>query len=482
MTEILTLAQMYDADRLAMASGIPGVQLMEAAGWAVARVLRQGWKPRPLLVLCGPGNNGGDGFVVARLLARQGWPVRVALLGERSALKGDAARMAERWTGPVSPLGPEALDRCHLVVDALFGAGLTRPLDAAAAATVHEINRRGLPCVAVDMPSGIAGDSGAVLGCAPRCVASVTFFRPKPGHLLQPGRDYCGALTVAPIGIPDSVLETLKPRQWHNHPRLWQAALPRPGRDSHKYTRGHLIIQGGGRMTGAARLAAAAARRAGTGLVSLAVPPSMLFPYLADQPGILVRSCPDDADFGAILADSRVTAVLLGPGAGVGEGTRSRVTVALNSDRPLVLDADALSSFAEQPDRLFGRLRPDVVLTPHEGEFRRLFDLSGDKLTRVRTAARHCGAVVLLKGADTCVAAPDGRAVICTAGPSSLATGGSGDVLAGLVAGLLAQGMPAFEAACAGTWVLGQSARAVSGGLIAEDLPPSVGNILCDLR
>ncbi|CCQ73887.1 bifunctional ADP-dependent NAD(P)H-hydrate dehydratase/NAD(P)H-hydrate epimerase [Magnetospira sp. QH-2] len=481
MTEILTVAQMYEADRLAMQSGIPGLRLMEAAGLAIERVIRGAWSPRPVVVLAGPGNNGGDGFVVARLLERRGWPVTVALLGDRARLKGDAAANAARWKGPCIPLSPEVLNRGALVVDALFGAGLARPLEGGTAATIEELNRRELPCVAVDVPSGIHGDSGSVLGCAPRCLATVTFFRPKPGHLLEPGRQYRGALTVADIGIPGSVLTPISPDQWCNGPKLWSQVLPRPGPTSHKYSQGHLLIRGGGRMTGAARLAAAAARRCGTGLVTLAVPPSMLFPYMGDAPGPLVRSCADAEALAECFDESRITAGLLGPGAGLGDKTRIDVRMALSSGRPLVLDADALSSFADAPRDLFDQLRPDMVLTPHEGEFARLFAHKGDKLSRTRAAAEECGAVVLLKGADTVVAAPDGRAVICTAGMPALATGGSGDVLAGIIAGLLAQGMPAFEAACAGTWIHGNAAGKIGPGLIAEDLPLAAAGVLATL-
>ena len=466
---LLSVEQMYRADAAAIAGGVPGLDLMEAAGTAIADAIRRRWSRRPLVVLCGPGSNGGDGFVVARLLAASGWPVRVALAGERRRLKGDAAVNAERWHGDVVPLSVAALDGARLVIDALFGAGLARPIEGTARAVVEGINARRLHCVAVDTPSGVHGDSGAIMGDAPKARLTVTFFRPKPGHFLLPGRLHRGDLVVADIGIPEEVLDVIRPQTFVNGPALWAGRLPRPSADDNKYTRGHALVVGG-EMTGAARLAARGARRVGAGLVTVACAPELRAIYGSDWPGTIVTPVADDAEFATVLADSRKNAVLIGPGTGVSAWTRRRVLTILETGKRVVLDADALTVFEADPGSLFQAIRSPCLLTPHEGEYRRLFAADGDKVTRARGAARVSGAVVLLKGGDTVIAAPDGRAAIEAAAPAELATAGSGDVLAGMALGLLAQGMDPFDAGCAAAWLHGQAALAFGPGLIAEDL------------
>jgi len=484
MGELLSVAEMQRADRLAIAAGVPGPALMEAAGAAVVRAVCARWAPHPTAVLCGPGNNGGDGFVIARLLLEAGWPVRLALLGTRSALTGDAAVAAERWPGPIEAADPYILKGNPLVIDALFGAGLSRPLDGIAKAIVEAMDGRTV--VAVDVPSGLHGDSGRVLGVAPHAALTVTFFRRKPGHVLLPGRALCGEVVVADIGIPDRVLDGIAPQTAVNGPELWRHRFPWPVLDGHKYARGHALVLGGGRMTGAARLASVAALRVGAGLVSVACPPEAFAIYAAGSPSVIVEPVADESVFAHLLGDRRRNAVLLGPGAGIGEPTRARVLAALGAGKACVLDADALTSFADQPDDLLDRLDPRCVLTPHEGEFARLFGdsvgMDSDKLSRTRAAASRSGAVVLLKGADTVVAAPDGRAVINVNAPPELATAGSGDVLAGFLVGLLAQGMEAFDAACAAVWLHGEAARAVGPGLISEDLAGALPAVLRALK
>jgi len=477
---VLTVEQCYHADRLAAEAGVSGVALMEKAGRAVAEAIRARWSPAAIggavVVLCGPGNNGGDGFVVARLLAAAGWPVRLGLLGERSRLAGDAAHHAARWEGPVEPLSTGLLPGAGLVVDALFGAGLTRPLEGTAAAVLTAAAEAGLPLVAVDVPSGLQGDSGAPLGeVVAAAVLTVTFFRPKPGHLLQPGRRLCGELLVADIGIPAAVLETIGPSLWRDDPALWlQAWRPRTA-ESHKYHFGHALLVGGAVMTGAARLAARAALRVGAGLVSLAAPVEALSVYQLASPSLIVRPGADSESLARLLRDARYNALLVGPGLEGGAETREAVETLLAAGRPCLLDAGALTAFAEEPGRLFAALRAPALLTPHDGEFRRLFpDLEGDRLARARAAAERSGAVLLLKGSDTAIAAPDGRAILVENAPPWLATAGSGDVLAGLGLGLLAQGLPTFEAAAAAAWLLGAAGTACGPGLISEDLPEAL--------
>jgi hydroxyethylthiazole kinase-like uncharacterized protein yjeF len=474
---VLRVAQMVEADRLTIAAGTPGIDLMHNAGTAVAREIVKRWSVRRVSILCGPGNNGGDGFVVASALAAAGWPVRLALLGPRERLRGDAQYHATRWTGSVEPLTPAAIEDAQLVVDAIFGAGLSRALDPPVALTLTFAAQRGLPLIAVDIPSGVMGDTGETLGAiAANC--TVTFTRKKPGHLLFPGRALCGDTVVAEIGTPSSVIDAVAVDTWENEPTLWRRALPQLQVAGNKYTRGHALLNGGYPMTGAARMAARAAARLGAGLTSIAVPEAALPVYAAALTSIMVHPLTGMADFARLLSDARYTAFLIGPGAGVNDTTRERALAMLATRRPVLLDADAISVFAAQPATLAGAIKGPCVLTPHEGEFARLFDSSGDKLARARRASRSCGAVVVLKGADTVIAAPDGRAVINGNAPASLATAGAGDVLGGMILGLLAQGMDAFLAAAAAVWLHGAAAMDFGPGLLAEDLPDLLPAVL----
>jgi NAD(P)H-hydrate epimerase len=479
-TAVLDVHRMAEADRLAVASGVCLAELMENAGRAVALAMTSRWPAQAVLVLCGPGNNGGDGFVAARHLADAGWSVRVALLGSREDLGGAARDNADRWAGPVAKLAPEALAGNTLVVDALFGAGLNRPLDGAARATLVAAAAQRLPIVAVDVPSGLQGDTGADLG-AVCCALTVTFFRKKPGHLLLPGRDLCGELIVADIGTPESVLSRIAPDTYENDPRLWQPELPLAGAQGNKYTRGHALIVGGYPMTGAARMAARAAARAGAGLTTVAVAAVAMPIYAAALTSIMVRPLSAAGDFDALIADARMTGFLIGPGAGAGEETRARTLAMLATGRAVLVDADALTAFQGRAPTLFRAIRGPCVFTPHEGEFQRLFSFAGDKLSRAREAAAMSGAIIVLKGSDTVIAAPDGRAIINANAPATLATAGSGDVLGGIVLGLLAQGMDAFLAAAAGVWLHGAAAALFGPGLLAEDLPDLLPRVLREL-
>jgi NAD(P)H-hydrate epimerase len=477
---LLTVAEMGRADAAAIAGGIRGITLMEAAGRAVAAEAFRRWGPRPTLVLCGPGNNGGDGYVAARHLAAAGWQVRLAALVPAAALKGDAALAAARWSGPTVALDGSALADRPLIVDALFGAGLARPLEGAARTMAEAVARRDLDCIGVDVPSGVHGDTGMVLGAAPPCRVTVTFFRRKPGHLLLPGRALCGELVVADIGIPDRVLEAIAPRQRENGPSAWREVLPVRRLEDHKYRRGHALLVAGGGMAGAIRLAARAARRVGAGLVSVAAPAKSQAAIAADWPGTILLPLGAPDALPALLADSRRNALLVGPGAGADEATAARTRAILATRRATVLDADALTAFAGHPAGLFAAIAGPCVMTPHEGEFARLFDLPASlgKLERARRAAAASGAVVLLKGADTVIAAPDGQALINANAPPELATGGSGDVLAGLAVGLLAQNVPALAAAGAAAWLHGAAAARFGPGLIAEDLVEALPAVL----
>jgi NAD(P)H-hydrate epimerase len=476
-TALLDAHDMGEADRLTVSAGTSVSKLMENAGRGVAQAVVQRWSSRRVTVLCGPGNNGGDGFVAARYLADAGWNVRVALLGSLVDLKDAARYHAERWREPIAPLNPDAIDSAELVIDAIFGAGLSRPLQGAAKETLAAANAQRIPIVAVDIPSGVQGDTGENLG-AVDAVLTVTCFRKKPGHLLLPGRELCGELIVTDIGTPVAVLEQIAPRTFENDPLLWLAALPQPHQSGNKYSRGHALISGGYPMTGAARMGARAAARAGAGLTTIAVPEIALPIYAAALTSIMVKPLLAPGDFDVLLDDDRVTAFLIGPGAGVGEATRKRTLAMLATHRATLIDADAITSFKDNPAELMKAIRGPCVMTPHEGEFKRVFDPSGDKLTRTRRAAAQSGAVIVLKGSDTVIAAPDGRAIINANAPPTLATAGSGDVLSGIVLGFLTQGVEPFLAAAASVWIHGAAAAEFGVGLMAEDLPDLIPGVL----
>ena len=489
MNALLTPTEMAEADRLTIAGGVPGIELMERAGAAVAEAaarLATG-RPGPVCIVAGPGNNGGDGFVAGRILMERGLAVRMLLFGEPGALKGDAALAAGRWSGPVDVATPEGLAGAAIIVDALFGAGLARDVTGEAVDLIGAINASGAPVVAVDLPSGIDGATGAVRGSAVRALQSVTFFRRKPGHVLLPGRLHCGTVSVHDIGIADRVLAPIGPRAFVNDPLLWSGAFPVPAVEAHKYSRGHCVVLSGPLPhTGAARLAARAALRAGAGLVTLATPANALMVNATASLAVMVQRVDDTEGFGALLADRRINALVMGPGAGVGAATRTMVLQALRHGRAVVLDADALTSFEDEPPALFAAIAAGAapaILTPHQGEFTRLFgniakeiDTKG-KIEITRAASAASSAIVILKGPDTVVAAPDGRAAVAENGPPWLATAGSGDVLAGIAGGLLAQGMDGFAAACAAVWLHGEAGRAAGPGLIAEDLPEALPSL-----
>jgi ADP-dependent NAD(P)H-hydrate dehydratase / NAD(P)H-hydrate epimerase len=488
MLELLTAKEMGEADQLAGEAGVPGLALMEKAGGAVAdEVASRFPDARRVSVLCGPGNNGGDGFVAARHLLDKGYAVRLGALGDVAKLPGDAGANAKRWQGTIEPLGLDLLEGAGVIVDGLFGAGLTRDIEGDAARIIEAVNASDIPVIAIDVPSGVDGTTGAVRGVAVEALATVTFFRLKPGHLLYPGNSFCGDTIVADIGIPDGVLETIKPKTFADEPELWLPQLPWPQPTGHKYRRGHTVVVSGPLWsTGAARLAARGALRVGSGLVTVASPEDALQVNAAQLTAIMVRPCDDAEALSAMLQDERKNAVVMGPGAGVGYRLREMVLAALRSKAAVVLDADALTSFADDSKTLFkaiaSRSEP-VVFTPHEGEFAALFGKmdAASKLDAAREAAVRSCATIVLKGPDTVIAAPDGNASINATTSSWLATAGTGDVLAGMVGGLLAQSMPAFAAASAAVWLHGAAALAFGPGVIAEDLPEMLPEVFRDL-
>lgn len=488
MFELLTPEQMSLADRITIDTGTrDGFSLMLTAGHAVADVARNMFPPQGLIaILCGPGNNGGDGYIAAQLLTEAGRDVMC--FGTKQPNQGsDAMRALLFYKGEVRRLSALEPTQYVGIIDAIYGAGLSRLVNGVEASVIETVNASDVPVLAVDLPSGVSGESGKVLGVAIKARATVTFFRKKPGHLLQPGRMFCGVLHVADIGILDTVLEEITPNTFENALELWRDQLPALSINAHKYSRGHAVVfSGPAHSTGAARLSAMAAARSGAGAVTLLSPPDALATNAAHLTSIMVRETRSIKDVETFIIDRKVAACVLGPGYGSPSFARDHALMLLSPENSratsfngLVMDADGITAFDDKPEQLFNAKRNGstaLVLTPHEGEFRRLFpDIAAEaktsKLDKARKAASRANAVVIYKGPDTVIASPDGRAAINSNGTPLLATAGSGDVLAGIVCGLLSQGMPAFEAASAAVWVHADAARCFGPGLIAEDLP-----------
>lgn len=472
---------LVDAD--AASGGINSFLLMRNAGEAVAAVaLAHCPGAVRFAVLCGPGNNGGDGYVAALALLRAGCDVATFAIGA-DGLKGDAAAARAAWTGTVEPLSAYVPKPGDVIVDALFGAGLSRDVPESVSTIIAEAGRLSLPVVAADISSGLDGETGEVRGAAFSATHTVTFMARKPGHLLLPGRELSGQLHVADIGIPKRLVAARANDTWENGPERFAGLVAPPVAESHKYARGHVVVFAGGPVSsGAARLSAAAALKAGAGAVTLVAPAEALAVNAAHLTAVMLREA-GSRTLQSLLADHRVSAFVAGPGYGVGAGLRELALALL--EKPVVLDADALTAFATEPQSLFEAIRAAdarVILTPHEGEFGRLFpDLAsagGSKVERARKAAARSGAVIIYKGADSVVAAPDGRAVINTNAPADLATAGSGDVLAGIAASMLGHGIPAFEAACAAVWIHGRAGGIAGRGLTAETLVEAIPKAL----
>lgn len=479
MLELLTAEEMLRAEKITIDNGTPSLTLMENAGRGVTEeVVRRFPRGSKVLVMCGPGNNGGDGFVCARTLRERGYQVRLALLVKPEELPPEPREMARRWDESIEPLSPRALEGAEVLVDAIWGSGLRGPVNGVVGQIIETATERNLPVVAIDVPTGIDATYGNVHGIAFKAVSTVTFFRKKTGHMLLPGKRYCGDVRVADIGIPNSVLAEVAPQTFVNEPDFWLRYYPRLNPEGHKYDRGHaIVVSGPMESTGAARLGARAALRAGAGLVTVATSKAAFYINAAQLTSIMVSAYDGPGGLAEImLNDPRRNAVLIGPGAGATQETRDNVAAVLSSEATAVLDADGLTSFEGNPQALFALIHQRgaaTILTPHKGEFDRLFpelDNAESKLEQAKRAAEISGAVVVFKGPDTVVSAPDGLSAIAVDSPPWLATAGTGDVLAGLIVGLCAQKMSPFDAAVAAVWIHSELARTFGPGLIAEDM------------
>lgn len=489
MHEILSTKQMYKADQLAIKTGVSSEELMENAGAGVTAHITANWNPRRTMVFCGPGNNGGDGYVIARHLIDAGWDVTVVSSHDPAVLQGDAAQMYARC--PVKVKNVRDLLNIawnyQLVIDAVFGAGFHGELPKDVQSTFDQAKEKGAAIIAVDVPSGVDGDKGIVCSSTPMAAMTVTFFKPKFGHLLHPARAHCGKLYVVDIGIPATVLSGMDIKAFQNDPSLWGRQFPKLSVTGHKYDRGHAAIVGGGiANTGAARIAARNCLRIGAGAVTLLSSPSALLVYAQALEAIMVSPIADIEMFKEFLTSKRIRSVLIGPANGVNERTKVFTLAALGSASDVVIDADAITVFKDDPAQLFEAIKSKkhghVVLTPHEAEFDRLFNLTGSALEKCKSATRESGAIVLLKGATTVAAAPDGRVTLNVNAPPWLATAGSGDALAGLITGLMLGFEDPLMAVSAGIWIHSEAAQQFGVGLIAEDIEKCIPRILQEFR
>lgn len=478
--EILTNEQMAAADRLMVVRGTPGFALMRRAGQGAAAIIKTLYKPQAVTVLCGPGNNGGDGYVVARELKDAGFGVNVWSLADPERLKGDARQAFEMWK---RPLCADPSLSTGLIIDAVFGTGFNKKLEEPLVSIFKKVKNLNFNVVAIDIPSGLNGATGVADPAVLPARHTITFARKKAGHCLMPGRALCGKIHIVDIGIPEEIIREAGFTAQDNHPDLWKARFPHRKADDHKYDHGHAVIVGAAKMTGATRLAAEACARIGAGLTTVIAPPGTGEIYRRTlAPHVIVEDRRNGLS--AHLSDDRRNVCLIGPGAGRDNADvlQKDVFDTLQTKKMAVLDADALNCFENSREKFYNLLNKNYILTPHEGEFSRLFpDIKGSKIDRAQTAADRTGAAVVLKGPDTVIAAPGQKPFINTNAPPWLATAGSGDVLAGMITGLAAQGMEPFDAACAAVWIHGKAARLFGEGLTAPDITSKIPVVLREI-
>lgn len=482
--KIFTAANVKEADEMSEKLGTPAIVLMNNAGRKVAelteKIIKQKKCGDAIYVICGAGNNGGDGLVAAKYLKNKGYDIRVGLVGDFrkiTPLTQNALESAVSAGIEAETFDKEYLLQSDVVIDAIFGVGLKRDIEGEIADVIKEINNSKSLKIAVDIPSGVCADTGSIKSVAVNADATVTFQNPKLGNLLLPGKENCGELFIEDIGIPEEVVDLIESIYLLNTPELWQHLLPKPKLSDHKYTKGHVVVIGGDiESTGAAKLASEAALRTGSGLVTIACDAESLPIYATSLKSVMAKKVKDPELLEKFISERKVNTVIIGPGSGNDLYSALRVTTCLDAGLRCIIDADVFTNFKNKPQDLVKALKKNknCVLTPHEGEFKRVFKLEGNKVERASQAAKSCDNVVVLKGNDTVIAAPDGRIVINNNAPTYLATAGSGDVLSGIIGGLLAQGMPLFEAACAGVYLHSETANKLGKGMIAEDIAKQI--------
>ena len=505
--ELFTITEMQMADRLAIEAGISGVFLMEQAGICVtSHFERISDGPCRITILAGPGNNGGDAFVVARLLKQRAYKIDMfefcAKNRQEGGVQSDAKFMKEKWLeigGQIHSLSNisdirEKLDQSDMLIDGLFGAGLNRDIEEPLLSVIDEINRSNLEVLAIDIPSGVNGDTGQIMGTAIKASQTCSFHRPKQGHYLYPGRDMCGELNIENIGIPARVNNQILSKQHINTPDLWRDSLNRRAINSHKYHQGSVLVASGDQtMQGASVLSSNAAVEVGAGLVTMTVAKKEPQPHPKSYAAIMLASLPEGEEgkgLDTLISSKKITASLIGPGSMPSVKTQERALALLKTSKGVVLDAGALTAFKGQQELLSAGIKnrdvlvPSVVLTPHEGEFKALFpDLNvKNKIEAAREAAKRMSAVIVLKGADTVIASPDERVIVNANAPATLASAGTGDVLAGIIVGLIANiATPLFEAAAAAVYIHGECANKISTELVADELIDHIADVKQDL-
>lgn len=501
--ELFTISEMQKADRLAIESGISGIFLMEQAGICVtSQFERISSGPCRVTILAGPGNNGGDAFVVARLLKQRAYKIDMfelcSKVGQDGEIKSDANFMKKKWLeigGQIHSLSNisdirESLDQSTMLIDGLFGAGLNRDIEKPLLSVIHEINRANLDVLAIDIPSGVNGDTGQIMGTAIKASRTCSFHRPKLGHYLYPGRAMCGELNIENIGISVRVSNQILPKQHINSPDLWRGSLNKRAINSHKYHQGSvLVVSGDQTMQGASVLSSNAAVKVGAGLVTMTVAKKELQTHPKSYAAIMLANLPEGEvakGLDALVRSKKIIASLIGPGSMPNFKTQERALALLKTSKRVVLDAGAITAFKGQGELLSAEIKnrdvlvPSVVLTPHEGEFKTLFpDLNvKNKIKAAREAAKRMNAVIVLKGADTVIASPDERVIVNANAPATLASAGTGDVLAGIIVGLIANiDTPLFEAAAAAVYIHGECANKISTELVADELIDHVADV-----
>lgn len=489
---------MLAADARAKQHGKNSYDLMRAAGLAVAaEVVKRYSSPQAVVVVAGPGNNGGDGAIAAEALAGHGYQVSMVRYGADKVKQSDAQRAFSACKQPgfevddaINEEVAALIAGADILIDALLGAGLSREPTGVLAALIHAMNASRAAVLAVDLPSGVNGNAHTASACTIQADLTVTFFRLKIAHVLMPVKALCGEVVLVQIGLDEQELAGEELLCELNEPELWRSSLFPPGPTDYKYSRGHVLVRGGDEQSsGAARLTAQTALNCGAGAVTVSCPQSALPVYAAHLTAVMLRVHHDELDFARMLSDRRINTVALGPGNGVGELTRRFVVTSVQAGKCCVLDADALTSFSDAPSLLFHALAEahnTAILTPHQGEFERLFpELAAktgqSRLHQAASAAKLSQAVVVLKGSDTVIASPDGQSRINTNAPPWLATAGSGDVLCGVIASLVAMGMPAYNAACAGVYLHAQAANQLRFPMTAEQLCVQVPDVIAQL-